>query len=500
MDEIKLVNERAKWNPCQIYQYSTNSRNFEPINFTIPGSLSTGVELGDLEIERLTVMSMNVLFDHFDKELIHTEKRYPLMLELMEHINADVFAFQEVTSVFLKYLVKSPFVINNNYYISEIPAGSTCDPYGNMIISKYPFAMEMCRYSPTKRVIAGFWKVNKRIFGLPVVHLISNQGGGPKRREKEMQVIWKHMSRVADEILIVGDFNFREGDENGNSVTQENKMIDVWKHIFPNDLGTTFNPKENMICKATSEKGLPFRYDRMYLKSKNWKARTIEVVGNNPTVTKINNEDFKLFPSDHYGLFASFQYSPSVSKELPCSFLTEEQTKERENVLNQVRTILEPLGSFKIQPIGSYLLGCATSSSDIDVICIGTIPATQFITKAYQLFQNSPSVRHVRNVSDAIVPITVIHFAGAIKIELQYGCVIQSEPIDSNLDISSTFTFQKMSKLDASTVKVINGFFDSDIILKLVPNKKIYSQALSFLKTWSKNNGIDNNKMGFIGG
>ena len=209
MDELKSVNENAKWKSCPLYQFSSFTRNFEPINFSRPGSSTVGVELGNLEIEKLNVLSFNVLFNHFDPENIYTEKRYPLILEFLEEQDADIIALEEVTDVFLKLLVKSSWIINNNYYITEIPGGATCDPYGNLIISKHPFALEMCRYSNVKRAISGFWKINGKIFVIPVVHLISNESGGPKRREKEMQVIWKYISKVADEHLIVGDFNFR---------------------------------------------------------------------------------------------------------------------------------------------------------------------------------------------------------------------------------------------------------------------------------------------------
>jgi tyrosyl-DNA phosphodiesterase 2 len=119
-----------------------------------------------------------------------------------------------------------------------------------------------------------------------------------------------------DTAILVGDFNFdstRNFNEGGDYLGYicalviltrlENEVlveilpqyVDTWPLLHPNDKGYTYDSEVNSVIKHYEQ----MRYDRVMIRSKTWVPTHISLLGNQPIKTN-------LFPSDHFGLCATF--------------------------------------------------------------------------------------------------------------------------------------------------------------------------------------------------
>jgi poly(A) polymerase len=55
-------------------------------------------------------ISWNILFDEHDSEKIHTQKRIPVLLKILQETEAHIIALQEVTKQFLQILLETDWV------------------------------------------------------------------------------------------------------------------------------------------------------------------------------------------------------------------------------------------------------------------------------------------------------------------------------------------------------------------------------------------------------
>lgn len=67
-----------------------------------------------------------------------TSKRIPAAIDVLQRANADIIGLQEVTQAFLIQLLRSPWV-QQYYFVSDGQDGLTVKPYGQLLLSKYPF-------------------------------------------------------------------------------------------------------------------------------------------------------------------------------------------------------------------------------------------------------------------------------------------------------------------------------------------------------------------------
>lgn len=86
---------------------------------------------------KLTVVTFNVLFDLFNTEQIHTAQRIPKILNFLHSLDADIIALEEVTPPFHTELLLQRWV-RAHYSISELPAGPTVQPFGQLLLTRLP--------------------------------------------------------------------------------------------------------------------------------------------------------------------------------------------------------------------------------------------------------------------------------------------------------------------------------------------------------------------------
>jgi poly(A) polymerase len=256
------------------------------------------VETGSVEaergLERLRVVTWNVLFDRYETERIETERRRPLLLRELEAQDADVIALQEVEKPFLKALLAEPWV-RARYLVSDAPSGKSVDPYGVVLLSRVP-VLELGAHAlgRHKQIVAMVLAAGARPRVVATCHLTSDHAArGADKRQAQLAVLREMLDGLGGaDALVVGDLN-----EHGDLPATALGARDLWTELVGDD-APTFDPVENPLAAISSLRGEALRLDRVLARvGADVRPLRIERVGTEPSPGG-------LFPSDHYGLAA----------------------------------------------------------------------------------------------------------------------------------------------------------------------------------------------------
>lgn len=299
-------------------------------------------------INQLKVITYNVLCNEHEKEFIRSVERYPAVAQYLENLGADIIALQEVTPALLQYLQTLPWA--QAYFISEPPHCPHLQPFGQVILSKYPFDMVAHSYSPHKRFLVGTWYFNDAPVHLANVHLTSNRSGqASQKRQEQLEVMIKYLNTLSGDAWLVGDMNMREEEE--ITILKDHLFEDVWRIQHPEQAGFSFDPTENPLAKKLSLSGKPGRLDRMYLRSRalRWLPQEMTLFGQEPIA-----EDY-LRASDHYGIWSTFvfaaenQTTSPISEEILTALQTAIPTYQSAIVLIPPQEVWEPIQQIRAQ-------------------------------------------------------------------------------------------------------------------------------------------------------
>lgn len=186
------------------------------------------------------------------------------------------------------------------------------------------------------------------------------------------------------------------------------------------------------------------------------------------------------------------------------------ETQQRQSIFELLKKVLldtdtqsssyyKPRSPVIIAPVGSYGLGVWTSSSDMDVLCIGPFSSSTFFSLATQRLRKAEDegVRILRKVKANSGTMLELDIQG-IKMDLQY-CpattiaenwphVLRAPPTDPVW----TLPMQTLSKLKAIR--------DLDYLRRSIPDLAKFRVAYRFIKTWAKSRGIFSARFGYLGG
>ncbi|MBW4507236.1 MAG: DUF504 domain-containing protein [Scytonematopsis contorta HA4267-MV1] len=288
----------------------------------------------NIDLNLLTIATFNVLCDMHEADKIHTAKRLPAIVKNLRQCDADIIALQEATPALLNLLLSEDWV--ENYYISESPTGETLQPYGNLLLSRLPFTLVEHQFSPHKRVLVGTWQINAQFLHVAVIHLPSNgaQDAVNKRRE-QISVVLGHLQTLTGDSLIVGDFNIRGHEQ--QEILKSSGFVDVWQKLHPYEPGYTFDTELNPLAALISLSGKPARFDRILLRSSNhsWTPKLIEFFAKEA----IPGTGEVLYPSDHFGVRATLEFS--IVEFSTTQFSTKTLTKTALENLSTVKPIYQ---------------------------------------------------------------------------------------------------------------------------------------------------------------
>ncbi|GMU09956.1 poly(A) polymerase [Corallococcus caeni] len=259
----------------------------------------------------LTVATFNVLFDLYDAELLATERRTPAALTLLRETDADVIALQEVTPSFLRALLAQPWV-REHYWLSDGPGAHTVERYGQVLLSRVPFASVWQRvFTRDKRIITAELRLAEGPLWVATPHLTSNRdpsGASARAVQVEALLEWARAlgaagDKEAPDLVLAGDFNFGDGAPEAESFARAG-FVDAWSALRPSEAGETFNPWLNTLAALTTVSGRLQRLDRVLVASPSGRfaPAAVDLFGEAPLAGPPAPTGQALFVSDHFGL------------------------------------------------------------------------------------------------------------------------------------------------------------------------------------------------------
>ena len=242
----------------------------------------------------LKVLTWNTLWDRYDRDLIHTARRRPMLLAALRDADVDVIALQEAEPALVKMLLAEEWV-RAEWTVGGDPRSSDVADSGVFLLSRLPVLEAgwhaLGRYKALTAVVV-------ETAGGPVVvadtHLSSDHSAdGAGLRLGQLAQIADGLRDLgsASGVVLVGDFN-----DDTDVPASRLGMIDAWTQVHGTaDQTTTFDPVANPLAAVSSLTGEAKRLDRVLLLGA--QASEARLVGEVPDADG-------LFVSDHFGISA----------------------------------------------------------------------------------------------------------------------------------------------------------------------------------------------------
>lgn len=256
----------------------------------------------EMAIDTLSVATFNALCDWHASDRIQTDKRLPEIARHLHICHAEMIAIQEATPILLEHLLAQDWM--QEYCISEYLPGETLQPYGVLLLSRFPFTLVEYAFSTHKRVLVGTWTVGDRNLHIATLHLPSDFADHAlEQRRSQLKKVLTYLNTLPGDSILAGDFNTRNNDL--DDLVAQLGWCDVWQKLHPNEPGYTFDPPSNPLAASNSQSGRGARFDRILLRNQDsgWQPRAIELFACEP----VPGTGGQLYPSDHFGLRAIFQ-------------------------------------------------------------------------------------------------------------------------------------------------------------------------------------------------
>jgi endonuclease/exonuclease/phosphatase family metal-dependent hydrolase len=507
-----LANHQVEFTPRTVYKYNAGWQEFI-------GAIAS------VSIDTLTIASYNVLIDVHHSEQIQTQKRLPAILDELRKTDADIIALQEATPALVDLLLKTDWV--RDYFISESEYASKVKPYGNLIMSRFPFKLVEHQFSGHKRSLVGSWQLNDKLVHLANIHLTSNHGENSfQKRTQQLATVLSHLQQQSGECFIVGDFNTR-GDEQQELIDYA-EFVDLWQQLQPGEDGYTFDPSRNPLAMLMSLEGEPARFDRILLRQgieSHYQPISIELFG----CESVYDTNEQIYPSDHFGVRGELKFGanrssrrgdePCVVRQLmglgktlpqiaPCTGelraiidrlepeLTPVEQLRRETVLAIVKQACSECLGFaaSLLLLGSARLGVESPDSDLDVICLipNYVTGKKFLARVEDCLQGLCDRSLV--IVDARFPVLRLTIEG-ISLDLLY----------TQVEVTGEWENLSSQELKAriKNPKTIVGCWEADLMVDLVSQHvpvESFRWLLKSVRAWAKSRGIYGNSWGFLGG
>ncbi|KAK4204144.1 hypothetical protein QBC40DRAFT_312312 [Triangularia verruculosa] len=152
-----------------------------------------------------------------------------------------------------------------------------------------------------------------------------------------------------------------------------------------------------------------------------------------------------------------------------------------------------------IVPVGSYALGVWTTSSDIDVCCIGPFSSNTFFSMASSCLRKAATqgIRILRRVKANTGTMLELDVQG-IRMDLQY-CPAASVA-DQWPNVLRLPAKDPVWSLAPQTLNKLKAIRDIDYLRRSLPDLAAFRLAHRFIKTWAKSRGIYSARFGYLSG
>ncbi|MEY9859220.1 poly(A) polymerase [Catenulispora sp. GAS73] len=241
----------------------------------------------------LRVLTWNTLWDRYDKELVRTAERRPMLLAALRDADVDVIALQEAEPALVKMLLAEEWV-RAGWTLGGDPRSSDVADSGLFLLSRLPVVEAgwhaLGRY---KAVTALVVEGGAGPVVVATTHLSSDHSkdGAGLRREQLGQLADGSADVASVPVVLVGDFN-----DDTEAPAARLGMTDAWTQVHGvADDTATFDPTVNPLAAVSSLTGQAKRLDRVLLLGA--EASAARLVGDAPDAGG-------LFVSDHFGISA----------------------------------------------------------------------------------------------------------------------------------------------------------------------------------------------------
>lgn len=226
------------------------------------------------------------------------------LFDIINREDANLICLQEVTTDFLKLLLKQEWV-RNCYFVSDAN-GSTVIPYGVVILSKHYMSNVTLFDMPTdmgRRLLLCGISLNGDNFIVGTVHLESMNNS--EMRINQLARI-QEITSAHENWMLLGDFNFHAQMRENQHIAD----IDAWELVHG----------QGSSAREVTRRGLMI--DRVIIKGGNWVPLAIRRIGCDPIVPLEGNEVTvpshssagtekmmardEEYPSDHDGVVVQF--------------------------------------------------------------------------------------------------------------------------------------------------------------------------------------------------
>ncbi|KAI9891492.1 MAG: polynucleotide adenylyltransferase [Vezdaea aestivalis] len=233
--------------------------------------------------------------------------------------------------------------------------------------------------------------------------------------------------------------------------------------------------------------------------------------------------------TQRYGITDALSLNAPTEKEIAANddlieelkrqknFESAEETQKRIEVLSSLQKIAEEFvrrasranskpesvvasSGGKVVPYGSFRLGVFGPGSDIDTLVV--VPNHISRENFFELFPDllvdmapKDSIEDLTPVPDAFVPIIKFSYSG-IDIDLIFARLAISQ-VPEDIDLKNNDLLRGVEERD---LRSLNGTRVTDEILALVPQVKVFRNALRAVKLWAQRKAVYANVYGFPGG
>eukprot|EP01125_Pyxidicula_operculata_P010589 TRINITY_DN3485_c0_g1_i1.p1 TRINITY_DN3485_c0_g1~~TRINITY_DN3485_c0_g1_i1.p1 ORF type:complete len:262 (+),score=64.78 TRINITY_DN3485_c0_g1_i1:373-1158(+) len=193
---------------------------------------------------------------------------------ILEESDADIIALQEVKQHMLKDHFLTQEWLRKSYYVSDAQ-GTTFTTYGVVIFSKLPMVELGLHKLPSdmgRRLLLATFKVGDSILSVGTTHLESHAHNSDRRAEQMKHIYDNHIYK-SDNFILIGDMNTEKHED--SMIQSFPDLIDSWMDLYPKSPGGTFGQR---------------RYDRILVKSKQFKVISINKIGTEKIPVDIQEE------------------------------------------------------------------------------------------------------------------------------------------------------------------------------------------------------------------
>ncbi len=374
-----IDNNHAEFKPRSIYRYEGNGWKVYS---------GTGESI---ELDALTIASYNILSNLHEADKIQTDKRLPTILNELHQTQADIIALQEVTPTAIAFILATDWV--KDYYLTEAANANNVKPYGNLLMSRFPFELVEHQFSGHKRVLVGKWQINDRSIHVANVHLTSDRGEHAlEKRSRQLATVLGYYQQQSGDCFIVGDFNTRDREQ--DELIDYASFKDLWKELHPIEVGYTFDPQRNPLAMLMSLEGKPARFDRILLCRdllSTTQISAIDLFGCEP----VNDTNGNIFPSDHFGIRGVLALKDTRSRSIG-NIITSATASHDRSHLTTIRPVCESI--LAIVPPEDLFPPIQAIRQQYDAGCVRIVP---HITLLYGFLPDE----YFEEVVESIAPI-----------------------------------------------------------------------------------------------